>query len=232
MGTRDRRIGRVVAGAALGLTVIAVLAAAGCSKGPEPSTLETPNVVWPDGPPTGPYEDTEWVKAFRARELAEAVAWNAMDFSSNAFVEVVGRSDAADTAELRQSWHDRYSSTGDEQAATVAVMAGPDGSVILDLIPESDSRVTLVACVASRLRADGYQQAYIYRIESRGSGKYWVTVVSGGEFPPGSKSLEEYQAECEASTIPLGFFDPAPEPNLDPDAKVIGPADASKYDLD
>ena len=231
MGTRVRRIGQAVAGAsALGLTVIAVLAAAGCSKGPEPSALETPNVVWPDGPPTGPYEDTEWVKAFRARELTEAVAWNAMDFSDITLVEAIGLEEASSLAQSRVEWRQKFKATGDEGAATNEVQTGPDGAVALDVIEDGAGGALVVMCVDARLVESG-QQVRSWSVTPRTESGFHVRHLGRDEVT-GGKSLEEYQAECEAATIPQGFFDPAPEPNLDPDAKVIGPADASKYDLD
>ena len=227
MGTRNRRIGRVVAGAGVGLMMLAL---AGCGDSREPSHLPTPAVVWPDGPPTGPYEDTEWVKAYRAEALASAVARNSMDFSDKTYVELTGYDVADKRADNYESTRERYFASGDESLLPSLVDLTPGDSLILDLMPVDDESVVLAECL--RRPDDGFQEVFAVRVESRGDGKYWVTVVPGGDFPPGSKSREDYQAECEAATIPRGFFDPVPEPNLDRDAKVIGPADESKYDLD
>ena len=227
MGTRDRRVGQA---GPLVVATLALLTLAGCADSREPSQLPTPAVVWPDGPPTGPYEDTEWVKAYRAQALAEAVAWNAMDFSDVALVEAIGLEEASSLAESRVEWRFKFKATGDEDAARAEVQTGPDGAVVLDVIEDGQGGAIVVTCVDARLVESG-QQVRSWRVTPHAESGFNVRHLGRDEVA-GGKPLETYLSECEAATIPQGFFDPVPEPNLDRDAKVKGPADASKYDLD
>lgn len=208
------------------MATIVTIAFAGCSTGPEPSALETPNVVWPLGTPTGPFETTEAVKALRAKQLAEAVAWNAMDFSDPSFVAFVGVQRASGFAETSLSWHNRFAHTGEERFAREAVMLGPEPTIILDVIDQGDGIVSLVVCTESRLGNSG-RRVWHWIVTSRSDGGFWVEVP-----PKYIQPTEAYEAECDAATIPIANFDPVPGPVLDPEAKVIGPADKSKYNFD
>ena len=222
---------RLRLGTSIAMLALAALSVTGCSTGPDPSDLATPEVVWPSGEPSGLFEDTEWVKAFRAEQVAEAVAWNAMDFSDKNLVESLGYQAAKDYAENRLSWRHDFVITGDAKIARENLMPGPEPTAVLDVIDDGSQGATLVVCSESRLDQTG-RQLYVYDARSRGEGQHWVNGVSGNRLPSGAKSKDAYDAECEATTIPVGNFDPAPVPNLDPDAKVIGPAAKDKYNLD
>ena len=220
MGTRVRRIGQAVAGAsALGLTVLAL---AGCSESPEPSNLETPAVVWPDGDPFGGFEDDPAVQAVNTFFINLAIARNARDYSDPDLVESTGLDSAQYLAD----------STGDDiwiHGPEKATALGPEPYLVLDVIP-GDTGTFVVMC--------GYGARDM--VDSRGLFTYTVTLRQGKPAlvvpernpPAGAKTKEEYGEQCGASEIPVGLFDPAPVPNMDPNPKVKGPADESKYDLD
>lgn len=209
-----------------GVLCAALVLIAGCSSGREPSSLETPDVVWPSGAPSGAFEDTDAVKAFRAQEIAGAVAWNAMDFSDPSLVEAIGIERAASMAESREEWHSTFAATGEEKYAREEVMLGPEPTGILGVEDKSDGTVRLIGCVESRLVESGRQvQAWI--LTPRESGGFRVDYDwSQSEFG------EPYESDCAAMSLPTANFDPAPEPNLDREAKVVGPADESTYTFD
>lgn len=219
MGTRDRRIGQVMAGATVGLTVLALT---GCGDSREPSHLETPAVVWPDGEVTGAFPDEPAAQAVQDYAIAFAVAWNAVDYSDPAFVELIGIEAATEAAQQREEKRRTTASS----SLYFTTMPGPERALVIDVVHEG-STTSVITCVTDK-DAIGILVRY-YLVEAREDGSYRLTRGSEGVVPANSDTIT-YTDACREQGIPQGLFEPAP--TTDPDAKVVGPADASKYDLD
>lgn len=214
------------------LVALVAVGAVGCSNGSEPSTLETPAIVWPDGEPTGPYEDSEWVKAIRARDVSWAVADSQLDYSDPTLVEQLGYARAQDAAESAESARRRYAAGGEEWIVRTSVLDGPQGRAVLDLFEISDAEVEVVLCSSVPDENPDFRTVSTVRVTRDDAGRYRVEGTRDPVPEVATKTWDDYQAECDGADIRRGYFDPPFEPNLDPDATVIGPADESHYDVE
>jgi hypothetical protein len=205
-------------------TSVAVFALAGCSS-PEPSNLATPEVVWPSGDPFGSFADDPAVQASFLASVNYTIARNARDFSDPDFVGYWGVDFAQRQTELMEWKLQR------EQDLTDLTDMGPDPYLVMDVV-KNGTQTTLVLCDRGG-GVEGYDEpqsvvALTYEVSPDGS----VTRSAIPDLPPDAKTKAEYDEQCQAATVPVGYFDPAPVPNMDRDAKVKGPAAASKYDLE
>jgi hypothetical protein len=202
----------------------------GCSDDPEPSVLETPDIVWPDGMPTGPYDDTEWMEAIRATDVTMAVAWSTLDFSDRSLVELLGYHGAQEAARNTEESRRYYSLAEEEYRLRHPGLYGPWGRTVLDQFETSDSEVELVVCTDRPDQGNGFRTVETWTMTRDSDGIYHSK--STFDVPAAAtKSYEDYRVECNAAEIRRGYFDPPFTPILDPEAPVIGPADESKYDL-
>lgn len=214
------------------LLAVGALALGGCvDRAPEPSNLKTPNVVWPDGQPKGPFEDTEWVQAYRDAAVAEAVAWNAMDFSDPDLVESYSYETSSVAAGARKAAREKFVASGFSDVSLEKLKPGPAAFIVLDVFADEDSAL-LVACyeVDETNEAQPFRVVRVMEVFRMEVNAYLIDAPTR-DTPANAKTSDEYRAECDAAppiTTPL--FDPAPTPNLDPDAKVIFPADRDKYE--
>ena len=209
-------------GAVAALATLTLISLAGCSSSPEPSNLETPDVVWPDGDPFGGFEDDPAVQAIAMFFTDVAIATNARDFSDPDLVNSIG-------VDRAQNYAD---STGDDiwiHGPEKATALGPEPYLVLDVIPGDTGTFVVMCGYGARDMVDS-RRLFSYDVTLRPGQP--ALVESTRDLPAEAKTKEEYGEQCGAAELPVGLFDPAPVPNMDPDAKVIGPADASKYDLD
>ncbi len=217
-------VGRVASGSMIALLLGSLM---GCSADREPSVLETPDIVWPDGMPNGPYDNTEWVEALRARDVAREVALMTLDFSDRTYVKIWGYREAQKMAEQFEDTRSIKNAVKDYGFVLTPYFAGPPGLTVLDQFETSDSEVVLVVCNDRSDLAEGLRDVETVTITRDSDGRY--------RFGPApdevTKRSSSYQEECDAAEIRLGYFDPPFTPILVGDAHVIGPADASKYDL-
>jgi len=215
-------------------TVAAIVASAlvGCSSSREPSVLETPSVVWPHGEPSGVHESSEWVQAIRSADLAWAVADANLDYSDPALVEKVGYATAEAAADRMASTRARFAAGGDAQFAHSALLDGPQGRAVLGIFELSDTEADVVLCTSVPNENPDFRTVETLRVTRNELGRYRVTISADPVPANATATWEEYQAQCDEAEIHHGYFDPPFEPNLDPEAKVTRPAEASKYSLD
>lgn len=150
------------------------------------------------------------------------IAINARDFSDPDFVEPTGMKTA-------QSFTDRLSEEVWVDGPEEWTRLGPEPYLVLDVISQSDKSSLILCGYAARDKPDS-RDVFIYSVSVRPEKAATLTLES--DPPSGAKSRDEYRAQCGAATIPVGYFDPAPEPQTDRNAKVKGPAAADKYNLD
>lgn len=215
-------------------TAAAIVASAlvGCSDSREPSALETPAVVWPHGEPSGVHEASEWVQAIRSADLAWAVADANLDYSDPALVEQVGYASAEAATDQMASTRDRFAAGGDARFAHSSRLDGPQGRAVLDIFELSDTEADVVLCTSIPDENPDFRTVETIRVTRNEAGRYRVATSAGPVPASATETWEEYQAECDETAIHRGYFDPPFEPNLNPEAEVIGPADASTYSLD
>lgn len=201
---------------------------AGCTS-PEPSTLEVPDVVWPAGEPAGELEYSAWVQAVREAEVLSSVAWNNLDYSDPALIEAWGYDSVVEEVFPAAEWR-----LGDMRSQITAVPdnprlvdAGPIPLLVLDVEGELDgARVTV--CVASgwsRFRGE-LQNASIayYHVKETSAGDHSITKEWAGV-----DIQNERKDECAPDLLPVGLFDPVPEPPTDPEVELKPPADPEAY---
>ena len=201
---------------------------AGCTS-PEPSTLEVPDVVWPAGEPAGELEDSAWVQAVREAEVLSSVAWNNLDYSDPALIEAWGYDSVVEKVypEAERRLDDRRAEIVGFPDNLRLVDVGPVPLLALDVEEELDgARVT--ACVASawsRFRGE-LQDASIayYHVKETSAGDHSITKEWA------SVNIQnERKDECALDLLPVGLFDPAPEPPTDPEVELKPPADPDAY---
>lgn len=206
----------------VGATVATALTLAGCSDHREPTELETPDVVWPDGRPTDDWPNEPAVAALDTIRLNEALAANAGDWSDADLVNLIG-------VETAKAWAEHADWT------TVAVdhVPGPYAYAVVDVL-HHEGFDTVVFCTAVRTRSSnlyGTPHASYAAYTAEPTDHRRFTFVSD---PPFTQAEQDaYDEQCAATELRVGYFDPAPVPDAElPEEEIIGPADASAYDLD
>lgn len=176
--------------------VVAGIALVGCT--PTPS-VEAPEVAWEDGAPSGELEDSPWVQAVRASDLALNTAWVTRDYTAK---ELQSTTQALVPEQLYNSQVGR---AGREE---FGVFPGPTPMIPLSVDEESDTQAVVQVCQATNwfLTADQPEvpddlagEIKEYRVVSSGDSRR-----ASGPAPTGE--------ECDLDGVSIGLFDPQPDP--------------------
>ncbi|ROR80230.1 hypothetical protein SAMN06295974_3919 [Plantibacter flavus] len=208
-----RAVTLVLAG--LGLTG----ALTGCTD-TQPTVIPTPEIVWQDGiTPTSPLEAEHLVNVAREADIGKAMASNSGDFT---------------IAQLTDNWDHDYvehiSRSYAGQGKHPIVYPGPEPWTPTRIIEEDTAHAVVEVCaitpgygrVKGTVNPGGQYnrgRASLLRLELvRVDGQWKRTIdgeYSGGDFGP-----------CDGSSIPVGYFRPAPElPDTPVDAPLPTPTD-------
>lgn len=206
------RARRTAVGLALGGLAVACGA---CSPPPEPTVMETPAIVWKDGiEPSSLLEDHELVQVARRAEVGRSMAWNSGDFTITQLTDNVGVSLITSAAR-----------TYGEQREMPWADPGPDVWEPLEIVKESAGGGVIAVCRPRRGEAwfISEKDATFGEVEPEGSVD-WITIAREG----GRLKLVKYDsspdfADCDASGVPIGLFDPLPEVPTEPVYEPVRP---------
>ena len=209
-------------------TVGVLLALAACS-GNAPSALETPHVVYADGEPTGPFESDPAVNALRAALVAEAVAWNALDYSDPDLVYRWGLplDPLGVGEELAYRAHTQISLGLDTPLRWTAL--GPQAMVVYDVDSTTDV-TTIVVCMPVRFTLHSDDSAMLleaYHVELFDDGSSRIEMTHASD-----QASDDYFERCMADEPPQGYFEPEPELFEGGPDDIKGPAPAEEYGFD
>jgi len=117
-------------------TLLSTLLLAACS--PSASNLKTPNIIWPDGAPSGPLEDSDWGQAYRHIEIELSTAQAFGDFSDPDLIAAVGY-------DLAERYANNWSAFGFDPETTdrnqiEAITTYASKSIIADIEEQTDGR--------------------------------------------------------------------------------------------
>ncbi|MFB8189369.1 hypothetical protein ACFC14_08570 [Microbacterium sp. NPDC055988] len=176
--------------------VIAGIALVGCTPTPG---VEAPEVAWKDGAPSGELEDSPWVQAVRASDLALNTAWVTRDYTAQQ-LQSTTESLVIDRVAASQ-----VGRAGREDFAT---FPGPTPMIPLSVDEESDTQAIVRVCAATNwqisteqpeIPADLVGEIKEYRVYSGG----------GNRRASGAAPTAE---ECDLTDASIGLFDPQPDP--------------------
>ncbi|ROR80906.1 hypothetical protein SAMN06295974_0126 [Plantibacter flavus] len=204
------RIGRL---AIIVPVVVSVVALAGCTPNPAPAEQPYPEVSWPDGEPSGPYEADAAVKATRDALVAMAVAANRNDFRLPELVDTVGyevRTELWSAAEQRlQDGEATELSPGPLPFEVTSVTADGDGSRVRGCA--FDDWTSADGAHPSTTPVTGSMSGREFRVVDV-DGRLKVDAV-----------IVAPQDDCSSASPARGFFSPEPVVSA-----VTDPADLQK----
>ena len=184
---------RKYAGAALIVVGIALM---GCTPGPG---VEAPEVVWQDGAPSGELEESPWVQAVRASDLALNTAWVTRDYTAKELKETT---DALVPQQLYNA------QIGEARREEFGVFPGPTPMIPLAVDEEGDTQAVVRVCVATNwfLTADqpDVPENLVGEVK-----EYRVNEGGGHRRASGGAPTAE---ECDLDGVSIGLFDPQPDP--------------------
>ncbi len=218
MSKAKRFLAAVVAG-------VVVVSLAGCAgESNEPTVMETPKIVWENGKaPSSPLEDSPYVKVLRGAEVGRALAKNTGDFTIKQLTDYVPPHSIKSIAHS-------YAIQGDSPT----VLLGPfnpfqplsvheftDGSgaavAICEFVIGPD--MEFPSSQESKPQTDYTAKIEIWEVAKVSNGILAVRNLGGDYAPP---EVEATRGEpCDASQIPVGFFDPRPELPKTPVTKPV-----------
>ncbi len=205
------------------LGTLVTLAACGANG---PSVLETPNVIWPDGVPTGEYENDPAVKALRAALLAEAVAWNALDYSDPDLVYRWGLPPyPLDIAEELAYRADSYISRGLNEPARWTAL-GPQAFTVYE-VAHTTNVTSIVVCTPAPFsqHLDNFPMLLLeYHVELFDDGSSRVEMTRTWD-----QADADYFERCKTDSPVQGYFDPRPELFSGDGSDIKFPAAAKEY---
>jgi len=200
-----RRMALAVSGLAI------VLMIAGCTPQTEPAPQPFPEVIWPDGEPTGPLEGDAAVVATRAGLAAMAVASNRNDFRLPELVASV-EYDVRSTL-----WRTAVASLDDGETTLLA--PGPVPFEPSEVVPDGDGwRVR--GCVLDEWRTASGSRPTEDPAATDWSGIEYRLAPTDGALRI-SAIIVVPGLDCTAARPAIAFFDPAPVPSGVTDADAV-----------
>lgn len=176
--------------------VVSGIALAGCTPTPG---VEAPEVAWQDGAPSGELEDSPWVQAVRASDLALNTAWVTRDYTAK---ELQSTTQAL---VAQQVYNAQIGQAGREE---FGVFPGPTPMIPLSVDEESGTQAVVRVCEATNwfLTADqpDVPDDLVGEIK-----EYRVT--AGGEHRKAGGGAPTAE-ECDLGDASIGLFDPLPDP--------------------
>lgn len=177
--------------------------------------METPTIVWKDGiEPSSPLEDNELVQVLRRAEIGQAMAWNSGDFTiaqltENVSVGLVAAAARAYGQQREMPW----------------AQPGPVPWEPLEIVEESADGGVVAVCRPGwdEEWAISDRDSTFGEVEQAGNVD-WITIGREG----GRLKLVKYDsspdfADCDASGVPIGLFDPLPEVPTEPVYEPVRP---------
>lgn len=204
------RIGRL---ASIVPVVVFVVALAGCTPNPAPAEQPYPEVSWPDGEPSGPYEADAAVKATRDALIAMAVAANRNDFRLPELVDTVGY-------EVRtELWSAAEQRLQDREATELS--PGPLPFEVTSVTADGDGSRVRGCALDDWASADGTRPSSTPGTGSMSGREFRLTTVDG-EMKVDAVIVAT-QDDCSSAAPAQGFFSPAPVPST-----ITDPEDVQK----
>ncbi len=116
---------------------------AGCSE--SASHLEERSVVWPDGKPSGPLEDSEWGQVYRHAEIEMSLATGNGDFSDPDLIAAVGYDLAHEVAWASRALDPQLESARPDRVLRYTSYASIGTIIKIEEHPDTNS-ATVVVC--------------------------------------------------------------------------------------
>lgn len=180
------------AGAAL---IVVGIALVGCTPAP---SVEAPEVAWQDGAPSGELEESPWVQAVRASDLALNTAWVTRDYTAKELEE---------TTEALVPQQLYNAQIGEARREEFGVFPGPTPMIPLAVDEESDTQAVVRVCVATNWFLTADQPDVPENLV--GEVKEYRVVGTENRRATGPAPTAE---ECDLSDASIGLFDPLPDP--------------------
>lgn len=177
----------------IGLLALGVLATA-CA----PAAVEAPTVVWQDGAPSGELEDSPWVQAVRASDLALNTAWVTRDYTAKELES------STQALVPEQVYNAQVGRAGREEFTT---FPGPTPMIPLSVDEESDTQAVVRVCEATNWQISADQPDI--PTELVGEIKEYRVVGTDDRRASGPAPTGE---ECDLDDAAIGLFDPQPDP--------------------
>jgi len=197
-------------------TIVGALSLSGCTPAPQwdpdqPTILETPEVVWENGPPSGEFESHEAVIAARAANLGISLASNNHDYTIAQLTDYVG-------ADYIEWLYD--GDVADTNTGYPTVDPGPYPEVVIG-VTEAGDRAEVVFCSSSKdwyISKDHpepsvdviHEVAYVMQRDESGNYKLETIDLLTGR-------------DCDYSEVAIGYFSPAPELPVSVPAESVRP---------
>lgn len=175
--------------------VVAGIALVGCTPSP---TVDAPEVTWQDGEPSGELEDSPWVQAVRASDLALNTAWVTRDYTAKEVEETT------EALVSQQLYNTQVGRAGREE---FGVYPGPTPMIPLSVDEESDTRAVVRVCQATNWFVTADQPDI--PDELVGEIKEYQVVGTDNRRASGPAPTAE---ECDLSDASIGLFAPQPDP--------------------
>ncbi|WP_291379898.1 hypothetical protein [Demequina sp.] len=167
--------------------LLSTLLLAGCSA--SASDLEPPDIVWPDGMPSGPLEDSQWGQAYRNAEIQLSTAQAFGDFSDPDLIAAVGY-DYADRAAWASSIAEFDIDTASQESIDSYTAFASKG-VIIDILEQPDGQsAEVLVCGGWNSSATGVRTLlYVWTLTRKANGSitadYQIGDVDHYEDDPG-----------------------------------------------
>ena len=178
---------------AIGLVALGVLATA-CA----PAAVEAPTVVWQDGAPSGELEDSLWVQAVRASDLALNTAWVTRDYTSEELRSTTSSSTIQAFSSVQAS-----AAKGNRHFTS----PGPTPMIPLD-VEETGGEAIVRICQAQDWVLTADKPTAPTELQGQVA-EFRVVMRDGGERRSEGAALK--LEECDLDDAAIGLFDPQPD---------------------
>lgn len=174
--------------------VVAGVALVGCTP-----AIESPEVVWKSGPPSGELEDNPWVEAVRASDLALNVAFVTRDYTTE---DVRATTVSSDIGLFSSSQVSRA------EGKRFSTVPGPTPMIPLSVDEESETQAVVTVCKATNWSIDADHPSVPEQLVGEVI-EYRVNLDDGDRRAGGGAPTGE---ECDLTDASIGLFDPQPDP--------------------